>query len=264
MNPLFSVITATYNCGLSIDRTLESVLAQDFKDFEHLIIDGNSKDGTRERLAAINDPRIRSYSEPDQGVYDAMNKGIERARGRYLFFLGSGDLLLPGVLQQISRHLPVGDAIFIYGNVLMGGKGDIYDGRFSKLKLCCRNICHQAIFYGRDVFKAVGNFNLKYPVLADWAFNLKCFGESRITTQFVPINVAIFETGGGSVRGDTAFEADKMSLIRTCLGKTTYERYRLHLWKEQLVTGPKQMLKPLIPNVVLAAKRKISDRLSGR
>ena len=232
-------------------------------DFEHLIIDGNSNDGTRERLAAIKDPRVRSYSEPDQGVYDAMNKGIELARGRYLLFLGAGDRLLPGVLQQISRRLPDGDATLIYGNALMGGNRDIYDGRFSKLKLCCRNICHQAIFFGRDVFTAVGKFDLKYPVLADHAFNLKCFGDTRITIQYAPINVAIFETGGGSARGDLAFEADRMSLIQTSLGKTAYQRYRIHLWKERLVAKPRQKLKRFLPSGILAAKRKISQKLLG-
>jgi glycosyltransferase involved in cell wall biosynthesis len=264
MKPLFSIITTTYNCGAKIDRTWESLVTQDFADFEYLIIDGNSKDGTRERLAAIKDSRFRSSSEPDQGIYDAMNKGIERARGRYLFFLGAGDLLLPGVLQKISRHLPESDAALVYGNVLMGADNLVYDGRFSRLKLCCRNICHQAIFYGRDVFKLAGNFNLKYRILADWAFNLKCFGDGRIAARFVPVTVARFETGGVSGGGDPVFEADKLSLIRTCLGNVTYERYRMHLWKEQLLAGPKQKLKRLMPNAVLAAKRKISDQLSGR
>jgi glycosyltransferase involved in cell wall biosynthesis len=264
MKPLFSIITTTYNCGSKIDKTLESVISQDFKDLEYLIMDGNSKDGTRERLAAIKDLRVRSYSELDKGIYDAMNKGIELARGRFVFFLGAGDTLFPGALQQISRHLPDRDDALIYGNVLMGGNGSIYDGRFSKLKLCIRNICHQAIFYGRDVFKLAGNYNLKYRFLADWAFNLKCFGDGRILTQFVPVNVAMFEAAGVSGGGDVAFEADKMALIRSCLGKTTYERYRMHIWKEQLVAGPKQKLKPLIPDIFLAAKRKISDRLSGR
>ena len=209
--------------------------------------------------------RDSSYSEyPDKGIYDAMNKGIEKARGRYVFFLGAGDILLPGALQQISRHLPDRDDALVYGNVSMGMNGSIYDGKFTKLKLCIRNICHQAIFYGRDVFKLVGNYNLKYRILADWAFNLKCFIDSRISTRFAPVNVANFEGSGVSGGGDAVFEADKMSLIRTSLGKTTYERYRMHLWKEQLVSGPKQKLKSLIPDAVLDAKRNIADRLAGR
>ena len=264
MKPLFSIITTTYNCGSKIDQTWASLLAQDFADFEYLVIDGNSKDGTQERLAAIKDSRVQFCSEPDRGIYDAMNKGIARAQGRYLFFLGAGDLLLTGALPKISRHLPDSNATLVYGNVLMGAEESVYDGRFSKLKLCRRNICHQAIFYGRDVFKLVGNYDLKYRILADWAFNLKCFGDGRITTQFAPINVARFEPGGVSGGGDPAFEADKMSLIRTCLGKTTLARYKTHLWKEKLVAGPKQRLKPFIPKVILSAKRKVSDQISGR
>src|SRR5579871_5963814 len=136
MKPLFSIITTTYNCGSKIDHTWASLLAQDFADFEYQVIDGNSKDGTQERLAAIKDSRVQFCSEPDRGIYDAMNKGIARAQGRYLFFLGAGDWLLPGVLQKISLHLAESNDVLVYGNVLMGTEESVYDGRFSRLKRC--------------------------------------------------------------------------------------------------------------------------------
>ena len=114
---LITIITPTFNCASTLDATLESVVSQDFTDFEYWLIDGGSTDGTRDRLAAIQDPRVRWISEPDRGIYDAMNKGIDRARGRYLLFLGADDLLLPGSLRAISDHLPATDRTLVYGNV---------------------------------------------------------------------------------------------------------------------------------------------------
>jgi len=264
MKPLFTIISTTFNCGDKINRTWESLVGQKFDDFEYMVVDGNSKDGTQDRLAAMKDPRIHWFSEPDKGIYDAMNKGIGRANGRFLFFLGAGDLMLPGVLQKMAPQLPATNAALVYGNVVMGADGSIYDGRFTKLKLCCRNICHQAIFYGSDVFKLVGNYDLKYRILADWAFNFKCFGEARIEKKFVPISIAMFEAGGVSSGGDRMFEADKMALIQNLLGKATCKRYKIHLWKERVMAEPKQKMKRLIPRAVLNAKRQISDQIAGR
>jgi glycosyltransferase involved in cell wall biosynthesis len=253
--PVFSIITPTFNCKSKINGTLESVLLQDFKNFEYLFLDGNSRDGIQELLAQIKDPRVRSWSEPDNGIYDAMNKGIRHARGRYLIFLGAGDKLFPGVLQHISQHLPKTDTGFIYGNVLWGET--IFDGPSSKLKLCSRNICHQAIFYGRDVFKALGNYDLKYPILADWAFNIKCFGERRIIIRHIPINVTDYELGGISRIGDPVFEADKMRMIRLELGMITFLRHQINPWPGTFFLKSKQMLKQIIPPIILTAVRKI-------
>jgi glycosyltransferase involved in cell wall biosynthesis len=257
MDPLFSIITTTYNCGAKLDGTLESVMAQDFKDFEYLIVDGNSKDGLQERLAQIKDLRIRSWSEPDKGIYDAMNKGIQHARGRYLIFLGAGDKLFPGVLQQISQDLPKEDMAIIYGNVLWDEK--IYDGEFTKLKLSKKNICHQAIFYTRNIFDTVGDYDLKYRSLADWVLNMKCFGDSRIIIRYVPITVSIFEVGGVSGIGDTSFYADRSTLIWRHLGIITYAQFSIFVLKSRLIST----VRPFVPSAILRARRKISQCFPG-
>lgn len=221
MSPLFSVITPTYNSGPKLDTTYASLLAQDFGDFEYLVIDGGSSDGTRERLAAgLGDPRVRSVSEPDRGIYDAMNRGIAMARGRYLLFLGAGDILLPGVLGRVAGVLPEDDSSLVYGDVLWEGR--VYDGEFDKIRLCDRNICHQAIFYGRDIFEIVGRYDLRYPLLADWALNIRCFGSPRVACRYVPVTVAVYEAGGASDTRDIAFEADWKSILLSGLGRRAY------------------------------------------
>jgi len=221
--PLFSIVTATYNCKEKLDRTITSVLSQSFKNLEYILVDGASCDGTFEWLARVTDRRVKAFSEPDDGVYHAMNKGLQRARGEYVFFLGAGDELLPGALAKISQHLPKGELAMVYGDVLISEK--IYDGRFSKLKMCHQNICHQSIFYNRQVFYALGGFNLKYRALADWEFNIRCFGNERIRTSHVPITVAIYEEGGLSSRGDEQFHADKRSMIWRHFGWRTWCQY---------------------------------------
>jgi len=225
--PLYSLIVPTRNSGAALDATLASVLSQDFADFELLIVDGASTDDTAGRLAGVADPRVHFASEPDRGIYDAMNKGIERSNGRYLLFLGAGDRLYPGVLGSVREHLPATGPALVYGNVLWGGAE--YDGPFTKRKLTEKNICHQSIFYGRDVFRIAGTYDLRYPLHADWAFNMRCFGDRRIEKRYVPVTVATFEPGA-STRGDPAFEADRRSLQMRELGATTYwasyARYR--------------------------------------
>ncbi|WP_305140405.1 glycosyltransferase, partial [Paramuribaculum intestinale] len=92
---IFSIITVSYNAVGDIERTVRSVMEQDFRDFEYLIIDGASKDGTPKKAAEItgryDDINVTIISEPDSGIYDAMNKGLDRAVGEYLIFLNAGD-----------------------------------------------------------------------------------------------------------------------------------------------------------------------------
>lgn len=215
--PLFSIITANLNSGQALVRTAASIAGQGV-DYEHLICDGSSADGSRElgeRLAAASG-RVRFWSEPDHGVYEAMNRGIASASGRYLYFIGAGDTLKPGSLAAIRRYLPEDPRALVYGNAVALGR--IYDGEFSARKLAASNLCHQAVFYGRRVFQICGGYQEKYRVLADWELNLRCFGEERIRKIYAPVLVAEFEPGGISYGGDPAFDRDRLRLVRGHLG----------------------------------------------
>lgn len=111
----FSIIIPTYNSSATLGQALNSIIEQSFKDFEILIMDGASSDKTVAIAQKINDPRISIYSEPDSGVYDAMNKGIARARGEWVYFLGSDDWLINNtVLDKINAHIsPDIDIIYL-------------------------------------------------------------------------------------------------------------------------------------------------------
>ena len=169
-------------------------------------------------------PGLRVICQKDCGVYDAMNRGVEIAKGRYIYFLGAGDTLCEGALDSIIRMLPPHDYGFLYGNVRWGQSE--YDGPFTPLKLIEKNICHQSIFYGRKVFDILGGYNLAYSVLADYELNLRCMGSSKVKKQYVPILVANYEGGGLSDRvNDRVFGADKKKLVRKHLGFTISARF---------------------------------------
>lgn len=224
--PTFSVITANYNSGDKLNATAASVREQS-TDAEHLILDGASTDGSLAlaRQLEANSPRtVRVISEPDRGVYDAMNKGVRAAAGRYLYFLGAGDVLRPGVLTAVAAALPSHDRGFIYGDVIMNGHA--YDGPFDWRRLGTKNICHQAIFYGNQIFQELGNYDLKYRLLADYDFNLRCFGDRSIRTKYLPIVVADYEPGGISNGGDPVFMADFVGLLRRYYGPSRFARVR--------------------------------------
>ncbi len=200
MNPLISIIIPTFNSEATIDSCLQSIKSQQFKDYEILIIDGQSTDATIAKCNNFNGS-LKVISEKDDGVYDAMNKGIKIAGGEWLLFLGSDDALFnSSVLDNISKRLLETNAGFIYGDVKIAGStswaidGTIYDGAFSLEKLFERNICHQAIFYKKEVFGKIGIYNIRYSLCADWDFNLRCW--ANYPSEYVPIIVSVFNAGG--------------------------------------------------------------------
>lgn len=212
----FTVIIPTFNSALTILDCLKSVINQTFQDIEILIIDGLSSDNTLQISESFNDPRIRIFSEKDEGIYDAMNKGIKLARGEWLYFLGSDDALIDNdVLNDLKIRLSNTKAKVVYGNVRINGNcnwakdGAIYDGCFDLAKVLEKNICHQAILYNKT-FITSNNicFNNRYFSLADWDFNLRCFALTEF--EYIDRIIAIFNAGGLStletVNNDPLFE----------------------------------------------------------
>jgi glycosyltransferase involved in cell wall biosynthesis len=185
---------------------VESVEEQTFSDFEVIIVDGASTDGTPGLIQelATQYKNIRWISEKDGGVYEAMNKGIQLARGQWLLFLGTDDTLRNSqVLERIVPHLD-GHADFVYGDVVLendpwGRDGMVYGREFSVRDITTKNICHQAIFYARHVFATFGGYNPRYKAFADWELNLRLF--NKVRKKYVPVTVANFH-GGGLSAGD--------------------------------------------------------------
>jgi glycosyltransferase involved in cell wall biosynthesis len=220
--PLISVITPTFNSGAKIASTVASVLSQRKALYEFLVIDGGSTDSTLQHLLAQGSA-LRWLSEPDEGIYDAMNKGIRLTSGEFLYFLGAGDRLLPGMLEAVAGEIrklqcqgKTSRPTLLYGNVDWSCYSRPYDGRFNRFKLFRRNICQQAIFYQRSVFDRLGYYNTKYRLLADWEFNIRCFNDRGVHKCYIPLRIADYEGGGTSaITPDLAFQADFPRIARS-------------------------------------------------
>jgi glycosyltransferase involved in cell wall biosynthesis len=191
------------------------VANQSYSDLELIVIDGGSTDGTLEVLNEYAGKITKLVSEPDSGIYDAMNKACAIAQGDWLLFLGCDDTL-SGSLHTIAMRLTNKSAVY-YGNVVVRSTGGTYGGRFSKYRLMQANICHQAIFYPKTIYKA-NSYNLRYRLLADYEYNLRLIGKG-IKFEYMNIDVAIFNAAGASVAGDPDFELDKLLIIQQNFGR---------------------------------------------
>ncbi len=195
--PLFSIITPTYNSAEGLKKTIASVLAQNPALWEYSVMDGGSTDGTVELLRSQGE-QVRWVSEPDSGVYEAMNKGIDRATGEFVYFLGAGDTLKPGILETVAKLIPRDPMTYFYGNVFSEAYGRVYNGPYSKWKLSRINICHQAVFCHRHLFDVVGQFDTRYPIMADHVWNMKASATPGLRKVYADIVIADFAAGGMS------------------------------------------------------------------
>lgn len=224
--PLVSVITVVYNGAATLENTIRSVAGQTFRDLEYLIIDGGSKDGTLDIIHKHTDTVTGWISEPDKGVYDAMNKGIRLAEGEWLYFLGSDDLFqdsdvlaaffadpsltgLSPVEPSLASPSPAAFDL-LYGDVLSPSYKGRYDGEFTLEKLLSRNLSHQAAFYKKSLFTRLGDYNQRYRMHADWDFNLRCFSDPTVRTQYTGVLVATFGAEGISAGHDQPFLREKL------------------------------------------------------
>lgn len=197
--PFLSIIIVTYNAGKTLQAALDSILLQSFTDFEIVVVDGKSTDHTVNILDDVKDARLRWISEPDEGIYDAMNKAIKKSAGEWLYFLGADDLLKNNrVLQDVFEKGTYENVDFLYGDVYSELLKRNYDGPFDEEKILFSNICHQSIFYRSTVFEVVGFFNTRYPLFADWEMNIRCFENNSINIKYKNIVIADYAGEGAS------------------------------------------------------------------
>lgn len=232
---MISIIMATYNCGRKVENTLQSIFSQNKELFELIVLDGGSTDDTLDYIRKYEND-LTLISEKDEGVFDAMNKGIDLATGKYLYFIGAGDCLRQGVLEQVKDFLPQETSSFVYGSSYLMKQKVVWQGReFNFQSFITENITHQSIFYHRSIFKILGKYNNQYKICADWFFNLQCFAHPKIRKQYVPLVIADYEEGGLSSEpnNDPAFIKDFPALVRKHLG------FKLYLKRKAFVMNPK-------------------------
>lgn len=194
--PRFSIIVPTFNAAATLEACFESIIRQTHNELEVILVDGGSTDGTLD-IANSFAPKLGTHlvihSGPDQGPYDAMNRGVGMATGAWLLFLGADDTLdepdtVARVAAFIGDHEP---SDLVYGDVIMRSTGTRHAGAFDLDRLLFEtNMCHQSVFYRRELFAGIGPYNLRYQVWADWDFNIRCFSNPALVTRYMDIVVA--------------------------------------------------------------------------
>lgn len=228
--PLISIIIVTFNAAKTLQKALDSIFEQQYPHIEIIIIDGLSTDNTVEILKANNAKITFWKSEKDNGIYDAMNKALNFIKGDRVFFLGADDYLLPGFSDIIGKF--INDDVIYFGQSRF--KKRIEGKTFKPFNLVKRNIVHQSVFYPKSVFLKY-KYEIKYPILADYFLNIKCFNNGIYNFKFIPVLVSVFTDGGvSSNRVDTQFELDKDNIINENFNKSIVFRYKLRKFKKKI------------------------------
>jgi glycosyltransferase involved in cell wall biosynthesis len=199
--PILSIITINYNNAEGLRKTLASVADQTSPDFEYLVIDGGSTDGSVEVIKDYADRITYWVSEPDRGIYHAMNKGIVQAKGEYCQFLNSGDYLLaPDVTERMLTDRP--DCSFLYGNKVRVHRGrevvdKSYAGRPITLMDMYRGTFYHATTYiRRSLFDTYGFYDESFRIVSDWKFFLVTIGLHNESVSYRDIDVVWFDSHG--------------------------------------------------------------------
>jgi len=220
MNHKLSLITINYNDKLGLQKTFDSVFSQTSNDFEYLVIDGNSNDGSV-ALIEENQDKISYYiSEPDKGIYNAMNKGIKAAKGEYILFINSGDKLASNtVIEQVLPKLV--ESAIIYGKLIYS-ENNIQKSIFTppnKLDLpffVNHFLPHPASFIKKDLFDNV-LYNENLRIVSDWEFFLKTIIVDKASYKFVDLTISDFDFSGVSSQKDNEqkIENEKKAVYKT-------------------------------------------------
>lgn len=236
-----SVITINWNNKDGMLKTVESVVGQEFSDYEYIVIDGGSTDGSKEIIQHYSDKITYWVSEPDNGIYHAMNKAIRIAKGDYCYFLNSGDILASSdVLQNVFRdnyNVP-----FICGNLIWDKKNNretdrsykTRDWLFSLYDIYSGFLSHQAFFIRRDMFHKYGFYDERFKIMSDWKLFFIAIGIHREGVKYIDVDIAVYDTEGFSSRvGGKAILEEKRQIAREELSPQVYKKIDKLYWLER-------------------------------
>lgn len=228
----YSIITINLNNCNGLQKTIKSVANQTCRDFEYIIIDGGSTDGSVEVIKDYTDRIDYWVSEPDKGIYNAMNKGILKAHGDYLLFLNSGDLMYNNnVLEKCSMLL---DKDIVVGYITrMDGKSEAHYNQqdITMMHFFHGHLPHQAMFFKKDLFKDK-LYDENYRIVSDWKFYMEQLVYNDCSFKAIDINIAIFDCDGISNRNKDVTYLEKQDVLQKTLPRRIYMDYSRYENKE--------------------------------
>ncbi len=216
MQPKLSIIIPSYNNADKLGTLLDSIQSQQFSNFEVLIIDGNSSDRTKELVKSYHSLVNYFVSENDEGIYDAMNKGIQASKGEWLYFIGCDDTFYSQeALSNVFKHEAPSTSV-LYGKIFNKVKQKA-EGKaiLTKAELITTSIWHQSVFYRRSVFERFGLYDLNYKIAADVVFNLSTFSQIFDKWKFTDVVVSVFSGDGiSSHTNDLKYHNNQKTLFK--------------------------------------------------
>ena len=226
-----SIITVNLNNRIGLERTINSVVSQTFKDFEWIVIDGGSTDGSKELITQYANHFAYWVSEPDKGIYNAMNKGIKVSKGEYLLFLNSGDYLYEeATLEQVVQAGLDADVVYGYILVDRSGNKEIYKktGEITLGTFVYETINHSGCaFICRSLFEKYGLYDETLRIVSDWKFFLQAIGLGNASVKYVDVLVSVFDTNGvGSVQKEL-LGRERDRTLQECVPYRILRDYRL-------------------------------------
>ncbi len=200
-----TILTVSFNAVATLQQTIDSVLAQDYAKIEYWVIDGDSKDGTKDLLASYGD-RIKYVSEPDKGIYDAFNKGLALATGDVIGVIGADDFYPSAdVISSVVEVFKQQDVDSVYGDLQFIDPKSLQVVRHWKAGTYQRSNWlwgwmppHPTFFVKRQVYENVGNFRTHYSCAGDYEFMLRALYKHAISVAYLPKLLMTMRTGGTS------------------------------------------------------------------
>lgn len=232
-----SIITINYNNAVGLDKTIKSVDAQSCKMFEHIIVDGGSTDGSVDIIKKYNDGRVehRWVSEPDKGIYNAMNKGIRMAKGQYLQFLNSGDCLAGNnvVSDMLAKLEENAGTLILYGNMLK----DNVNGRILRdrgnagkdmtfLDFFKGTLNHSPAYIKTTLFDEFGLYDEDLKIVSDWKWYMDVVVVGGVKPLYADIDVSIFDMNGISETNHRLCQAERELVLQQMFPQAVLKDYR--------------------------------------
>jgi glycosyltransferase involved in cell wall biosynthesis len=252
--PKVSIITINYNNLEGLKRTVESVVNQTWQEFEYIIIDGGSTDGSAEYIESQSEHINYWISEPDKGIYNAMNKGIAQATGEYLLFLNSGDhFYCNTVLQENIEHLQKHDLIYFNIEVAGAISSEIvsYPDKLRFSDLCFGTLCHQSTFIKNTLFHTVGLYDENLKIASDWKFFILALFNYHCSYVKIDKTVSTFYLGG--ISSQIGFSEEREEVLIEYFGEYFFDYQELRKKNELLRTNRFKMLSE-IENTTMGKK----------
>lgn len=220
-----SVITVCFNSAATLARALDSVAEQDWPKIEHIVIDGASTDGTSEIIHRYGAKLAQVVSEPDRGIYDAMNKGLDRASGDIICFLNADDCYTSGnVLSRVAAQMQTQELDALMGDVEFINKANPHrivrryrSDRFNPERLVWGWMpAHPALFFSKTVVQRVGRFKTDYRIAGDFEYIVRAFHGHDLRYRHLSEVLVYMQTGGASTNGWRSKILLNREVLRAC------------------------------------------------